>query len=138
MTGVIYVDRDEKGSRSAARKKLYDTMKAGLNLAVYPEGTTGTEETTITFHKGGFEEAAKLHFPVVPIAQEFKNKSDLWIQPSLLKQFMIQFGKKETLVKVEIHPPLVSDNATFLMRESRKLIDDSLKEMHKGWHQVWG
>jgi 1-acyl-sn-glycerol-3-phosphate acyltransferase len=138
MTGVIYVDRDEKGSRTAARKKLHETMKHGLNLAVYPEGTTGTEETTINFHKGSFDEAAKLQFPVVPIAQEFKNKSDLWIQPSLLKQFMIQFAKRETLVKVEIHPPMVSDNATFLMRESKKQIDESLIEMHKGWHEVWG
>lgn len=138
MTGVIYVDRDEKGSRSAARKKLYETMEKGLNLAVYPEGTTGTEEFTINFHKGGFDEAAKLKFPVVPIAQEFKNKSDLWIQPSLLKQFMIQFAKRETHVKVEIHPPLISDNGTFLMRESKRLIDHSLKDMHEGWHQVWG
>lgn len=138
MTGVIYVDRGEKGSRAAARAKLYETMANGLNLAVYPEGTTGTEELTINFHKGSFDEAAKLKFPVVPIAQEFKNKSDLWIQPSLLKQFMIQFGKKETNVKVEIHEPIVSDNATFLMRESRRLIDESLKEMHVGWHQVWG
>lgn len=138
MTGVIYVQRDEKGSRTAARKKLAETMSKGLNLAVYPEGTTGTEEYTINFHKGSFDEAAKLEFPVVPIAQEFKNKSDLWIQPSLLKQFMIQFGKKETRVKVEIHKPIVSDNATYLMRESRRRIDQSLKEMHKGWHQVWG
>ncbi|WP_235297194.1 lysophospholipid acyltransferase family protein [Portibacter marinus] len=138
MTGVIYVDRDEKNSRVAARKKLFETMSKNLNLAVYPEGTTGTEETTINFHKGSFDEAAKLKYPVVPIAQEFKNKSDLWIQPSLLKQFMIQFGKKRTEVKVEIHPALISDNPTFLMRESRRLIDESLKEMHVNWHQVWG
>lgn len=138
MTGVIYVDRDAKNSRAAARRKLYETMEKGLNLAVYPEGTTGTEELTINFHKGSFDEAAKLQYPVVPIAQEFKNKSDLWIQPSLLKQFLIQFGKKETQVKVEIHEPIVSDNATFLMRESRRLIDESLQEMHKDWHQVWG
>jgi 1-acyl-sn-glycerol-3-phosphate acyltransferase len=138
MTGVIYVDRDQKGSRTAAREKLYECMKEGLNLAVYPEGTTGTEEFTINFHKGGFDEAAKLHFPVVPIAQEFKNKSDLWLHPSLLTQFMIQFSKWETQVKVEIHQPLKSENGTFLMRESRKLIDESLSDMHKGWHEIWG
>ena len=138
MTGVVYVDRDAKNSRTAARRKLYETMLNGLNMAVYPEGTTGTEETTINFHKGSFDEAAKLQYPVVPIAQEFKNKSDLWIQPSLIKQFMIQFGKSRTEVKVEIHSPLISDNPTYLMRESRRLIDQSLKEMHVGWHQVWG
>jgi len=138
MTGVIYVTRDAKSSRAAARKTMRQTMKKGLNLAVYPEGTTGTDEFTITFHKGSFDEAAQLGVPVVPIAQEFKNKSDLWLEPSLLRQFLIQFGKKSTEVKVEIHEAIISDNATYLMRESRKRIDESLKRMHLGWHQVWG
>ena len=137
LTGVIYVKRDAKDSRKAARETLNETLQKGLNVGVYPEGTTGTEEFTITFHKGSFEEAAKLNVPVVPIASEYKNKSDLWIQPSLLKQFLIQFGKKETNVKVEIHQALQSDNATFLMRESKSLINGSLKRMHQDWHQVW-
>ncbi|WP_235292543.1 lysophospholipid acyltransferase family protein [Portibacter lacus] len=138
LTGVIYVKRDEKDSRSAARATMHNTMKAGLDLIVYPEGTTGTEEKTITFHKGSFDEAASLGVPVVPIALEYKNKSDLWIEPSLLKQFLIQFGKKETQVKIEIHQPLISDNGTTLMRKSRQLIDQSLQDMHKDWHQLWG
>lgn len=137
LTGVIYVKRDAKDSRKAARETLNETLQKGLNVGVYPEGTTGTEELTINFHKGSFEEAAKLNVPVIPIVAEYKNKSDLWIQPSLIKQFLIQFGKKETLIKVEIHPALRSDNPTFLMRESKNLIDGSLKRMHAGWHQVW-
>lgn len=137
MTGVIYVKRDEKNSRKAARETLSEKLEEGLSIGIYPEGTTGTEETTINFHKGSFEEAAKLGVPVVPIAAEYKKKSDLWMEPSLLKQFLIQFGKKETQVKIEIHAPLKSDNATYLMRESRRLIDGSLHSMHEGWHDLW-
>lgn len=138
MTGVIYVIREEKSSRMAARMTLRKTMKEGLNVAVYPEGTTGTEELTINFHKGAFEEAAMQKVPVVPIAMEYKKKSDLWIQPSLMKQFLIQFGKKETEVKVEIHPPLTSDNGQYLMEQSKNIIDESLRNMHKGWNEVFG
>lgn len=137
LTGVIYVKRDVKDSRKAARETLNETLRNGLNVGVYPEGTTGTEEFTIHFHKGSFDEAASLNVPVVSIASEYRNKSDLWIQPSLLKQFLIQFGKKKTEVKVEIHPPLQSNNGTFLMQESKKLIDGSLARMHKNWHHVW-
>ncbi len=138
FTGVIYVKRDERNSRLAARETLHETLKKGLSIGVYPEGTTGIEETSINFHKGSFEEAAKLEVPVVAIACEYKNKSDLWIEPSLLRQFLIQFGKRETQVKIEVHPPLKSTNATFLMRESRKQIDNSLIRMHENWHQLWG
>ena len=138
MTGAIYVRRDVQDSRTAARQVLHETLKKGLNIGVYPEGTTGTEEFTIKFHKGSFMEAAKLQVPVVPIAMEYKNKSDLWMQHSTFRQFLIQFGKKTTYVKMEIHPAIISSDGTFLMEESQRLIDDSLKEMHKGWHQLWG
>lgn len=138
LTGIIYVKREIKDSRKAARATLNETLRKGLNVVVYPEGTTGTEEFTDYFHRGSFEEAAKLNVPVVPIACEYKNKSDLWIQNSLFKQFLIQFGKKETRVKVEIHDPIQSKDAVYLKEESQRLINKSLDEMHKGWHQVWG
>lgn len=137
LTGVIYVKREIQDSRTAARITLNETLQKGLSVGVYPEGTTGTEELTIKFHRGSFDEAAKLGIPVIPIAAEFKNKSDLWIQPSLFKQFLIQFGKKRTRVKVEIHPPLMSNDGQFLMEESQKLINGSLKSMHKNWSDVW-
>ena len=137
LTGVIYVKRDVQNSRTAARETLNETLQKGLNVGVYPEGTTGTEEFTIKFHKGSFDEAAKLNVPVVCIAAEFRKKSDLWIQESLFKQFFIQFGKRKTEVKVEIHAPIQSGDGTYLMEESQRLIDGSLKRMHKGWHQMW-
>jgi 1-acyl-sn-glycerol-3-phosphate acyltransferase len=138
LTGIIYVKREIKDSRKAARATLNETLRKGLNVVVYPEGTTGTDEFTNYFHRGSFEEAAKLEVPVVPIACEYKNKSDLWIQSSLFKQFLIQFGKKETKVKVKIHEPITSNDAVFLKEEAQRLINQSLAEMHEGWHQVWG
>lgn len=137
LTGAIYVKREIKDSRKAARQALHETLEKGLNVGVYPEGTTGTEEFTIKFHRGAFEEAAKLDIPIIPIAMEYRKKSDLWIQESLLKQFLIQFGKKKTEVKVKIHKPIRSDDGHYLMEESKRLIDNSLKEMHKDWHQFW-
>ena len=67
VTGVIYVKREDKNSRTDARKAYVDVVKNGHNILVYPEGTVSTDKGTLPFKKGTFIEAAKEKIQVVPM-----------------------------------------------------------------------
>ena len=138
LTGVFFVVRDNKSSRQATRDSIVHLLKSGYNVLLYPEGTVNTGKTTAAFSKGAFEEAAKHGFPVVPIAQEYSSKDDLWEQGvSSAQQFFKQFGKCLTKVKVAIGEPIQSDNSFTLMNESKKWIDNKLLEMQKDWSRAY-
>src|SRR5690606_11632661 len=73
LTGVIWMDRSHKNSRQETRSKLVETWQKGHNILVFPEGTVGTEATTLPFKMGTFMEAAQHGIPIVPFAIEFKS-----------------------------------------------------------------
>jgi len=138
LTGVFFVVRDNKSSRQATRDAIVQILKSGYNVLIYPEGTVNTGKATATFSKGAFEEVAKHGFPVVPIAQEYSSKDDLWEQGvSSGQQFFKQFGKCLTKVKVAIGEPIESDNSFVLMNEARSWIDAKLLEMQKDWSTAY-
>lgn len=137
LTGVIFVKREKKESRKDTRKALVDTLKSGENVLVFPEGTTGINKRTLVFRVGSFEELAKLKLPVVPIAMEYKNKSDLWLKPNMAWQLLLQFSKWKTYVKVAFGEALISDDATELHHKSKTFINKHLEEMQQGWHEVF-
>ncbi len=138
LTGVFFVVRDNKSSRQATRDSIVHLLKSGYNVLIYPEGTVNNLKTTAGFSKGAFEEAAKHGFPVVPIAQEYYSINDLWTEgTSSGLQFIKQFGKCITKVRVSIGLPIVSDNSFILMNESKKWIDSKLLEMQEGWSTAY-
>lgn len=137
ITGVIFVKREKKKSRKDTRKALVDTLKSGENVLVFPEGTTGIKRRTLAFRIGAFEELAKLKLPVVPIAMEYKNRSDLWLKPNMAIQLLIQFAKWRTHVKVSFGEPIISDDAMELHDKSKAFINSKLEEMQTDWHEVF-
>jgi len=137
LTGVFFVVRDNRNSRQATRDAIVEILKSGYNVLLYPEGTVNSGQTTKIFSKGAFEEAAKHGFPVVPIAQEYADKEDVWGDYSTGAQFFRQFGKCRTKVKLSFGQPIVSDNGFTLMNEAKKWIDNKLLEMQEGWSNAY-
>lgn len=137
LTGVFFVVRDNRNSRQATRDAIVKILKSGYNVMLYPEGTVNVNAKTKTFSKGAFEEAAKHGFPVVPIAQEYSSKLDIWGDYSTGAQFFRQFGKCFTKVKLSFGEPIVSTNAFELMNKSKNWIDNKLEEMQKDWSTAY-
>lgn len=137
LTGIFFVQRESKDSRKATRKAIIQILKSGYNVLIYPEGTTNTKRTTAPFKPGAFEEVAKHGFPVVPIAQEYKDKSDLWDDESIVEQMTRQFGKCFTYTKLAFGPVIQSDDPQYLLEESKKWIDNKLLEMQKNWSKAY-
>jgi 1-acyl-sn-glycerol-3-phosphate acyltransferase len=132
-TGVIFVQRDSKSSRSATLKAIQETFEKGENIIIFPEGTTNLYKLTKQYRIGSFRIAADMKIPVVPVVLEYKDHKDLWNSNSMVKQFIKQFGAWNTFTKVQIGKPILSDDPLILLKESQSFTDEILNEMHKDW-----
>jgi 1-acyl-sn-glycerol-3-phosphate acyltransferase len=82
--------------------------------------------------RGGFQLAAIHGIPVVPVALEYGSAKDYWIgNDTFLPHFIQRFGEKNMCVSVRYGPPLRSDDADFLMTQTRQWIDEQIPEMRR-------
>ncbi len=133
MTGVLYVKRDNKESRSAVRKYMSEVLLEGKNILVFPEGTTSNKLNTLPFKKGTFIEAAKHNIPVVPIVLEYKTKKDLWFKSSLMGHHFRQFGKLRTEAVLRIGDPITHKDGLEIAAEAEQWTNDTIRAIHSTW-----
>lgn len=137
LTGIIYVKRESKESRKATRTAFLDVIKSGYNVLVYPEGTVNYKQETMPYKIGTFIEAVKNNIPVVPIAIEYQDESDLWKVKNFLVQFFKQFGKSRTHIKMEIGPAFTDTDGEALKDKVEAWTNSRLIEMQKDWSKVF-
>jgi 1-acyl-sn-glycerol-3-phosphate acyltransferase len=137
LTGIIYVKRESKESRKATRAAFLDIIKTGYNVLVYPEGTVNYEKKTLPYKIGTFIEAAKNNIPVVPIALEYKDETDLWKVKNFVTQFFRQFGKSRTYIKMEIGPAFSDTDGELLKDKVEQWTNERLSSMQKNWSSVF-
>ena len=136
VTGILYVKREDKSSRTKTRQAFVDVIKSGHNVLVYPEGTISTRKEPLPFKKGTFFEAAKEDITIVPVAIEFKHEKDLWTISNFVGQYFNQFSKRKTEVKLSFGPPLKSTDGEKLIEQSYNWIRDELATMQKDWVEI--
>ncbi|MDP3353204.1 MAG: lysophospholipid acyltransferase family protein [Flavobacteriaceae bacterium] len=135
LTGVLFVDRSNKESRSGTIHAMNQKLKEGYSIFNTPEGTTHDEPTTIYFHTGTFAVAARLNVPVVPIAIEYKLKEDAWIgDDTFIRHFIQCFGKWKTEIQITYFEPLISDDADYLLKTTKEKIDNELLRIREEWN----
>lgn len=133
LTGIIYVKRDDKKSRTAVREKMIEVLLSGYSVLVYPEGTTSGYKTTLPYKAGTFIEAAKHGIPVVPVVQEYKSKKDLWVNSSMVAHHFKQFSSIFTTCWLAVGPELRSDDGIELKEKAEKWTNDKIAEIHQSW-----
>lgn len=132
-TGVIFVDRSSKSSRSATVDTMKKHLREGRNIFIFPEGTTKTSRYTGEYRLGSFRVAAELGIPVVPVVLEYRDEKDLWTIDNIFKQYFKQFRALRTYTKMHIGPAIKGSDPQELMEEIRNYTDRKLQEMHKNW-----
>lgn len=136
-TGVIFVNREEKSSRTQTLKEVRVVLENGFSIFVAPEGTTHIKPTTIDFRPGTFVLAAELGVPVMPVAIDYKNMDDAWIgDNTFIPHFLKCFSKWRTEIKVSYLEPIISDNAEELISLSKNQIDQELLRFRKDWNLI--
>ncbi|HZV71873.1 MAG TPA: lysophospholipid acyltransferase family protein [Saprospiraceae bacterium] len=134
VTGIIFVDKESKSSRGATKEAIYQALKNGKSIMIYPEGKTGAQPLTATFQKGSYEQAAELHVPVVPFAIEYKNTNDYWDHTDgMLLHYLKNLAKPKTKIRLSVGQPIEGDNSWTLLRQSQLWINEEIERMRSDW-----
>lgn len=136
LTGVMWVNRQDKGSRNLVREAMIRTIKGGKNVLIFPEGTVGKKAKSLDFKVGSFYEVAQESIPVVPIALEYRDEKDLWLNPSLFGQISRQYSSWATECKLKFGPTMRGENGEELMLQCKDWIDNELQSMQKDWTRM--
>ena len=136
-TGVMYVKREDKKSRSSTLAAMSETLKMGYSVLIYPEGTTTKEPTTLPFKKGAFGLAVNENVPIVPIAISYDNPDAIWDGPESFVGHVVQmFRKKENRIKMRYGEPIYSDDNKLLLEKTQSWINEQILEMEAEWDNV--
>lgn len=104
---TVFVKREDKASRRAAREGALAAVRRGLPFAAFPEGTTFRGPGALPFFPGLFQVAARNAVPVVPVAIEYGDPSDAWVDDeSFLLHFLRSFRRRRVAVRLAFGPRL--------------------------------
>lgn len=107
FANIVFVQRNSLASRSQSMAKMRSILGAGVSVALFPEGTTSRGPGILPFRPGMFRLAAREGIPVVPVAIEYGDASDAWVdQDTFIGHFLRTFSKPRVAVKVCFGPVL--------------------------------
>ncbi len=134
ISGVLFVKRSCQQSRQETAESILEILSKGYSVINFPEGTTHTLSTTTEFKQGSFVMATKIKAAVIPVAIDYKEKTDAFVgDDTFVPHFLKCFGKRTTEIKMTFFSPLYSDDSEFLLDTSKDLIDKELLRYRKDW-----
>ena len=133
LTGILYVQRNDKDSRQAVREMMKQTLQSGHNVLVYPEGTVNYTKHTMLYRPGTFVEAKKIGVPVVPVCLEYKSAKDVWCNRNMFDHFFLQFGYWRTQAKLVIGEAIDHEDGEELSKEVEAWTNDTIDKIHSQW-----
>lgn len=85
MAGTLFVKRDELSSRTLAAKMCKDTLEAGKNLLIFPEGGCRGKNVN-SFIPGAFHISQKTNTPILPVFIYYEDEDNYeWGNYGVLK-----------------------------------------------------
>ena len=134
ISGVLFVNRSCKKSRQDTADSILEVLSKGYSIINFPEGTTHTLPTTAHFNHGSFVMATKIKAAVIPVAIDYKEKTDAFVgDDTFVLHFLKCFGKLTTEIKMTFFPPIYSEDSDFLLNTSKDLIDKELIRYRNDW-----
>lgn len=79
--GTIFVQRESKASRQRALQDMIVAVKAGKNIALYPEGGCKGRRLAPRFFLGAFEVSITTGVPILPVFLHYECQEDFEWQP---------------------------------------------------------
>jgi len=129
-THTVFVKREDKASRRAARAGALALLQQGVAFAAFPEGTTSRGPGALPFFPGLFELAAEHRIPVVPVAIEYANREDAWVgDDGFVPHFLGCFRRRRMQVAVAFGPVLDRGDRETLRTEAEAWIRSRLETL---------
>ncbi len=127
MAGILYLKREETGSRVGTLKLMIEKIQAGFPVLIFPEGTTSSRPDTLPFKKGGFKMAAQNGIPVVPAVICFANPGDFWVgKDTFLAHAAKSFSNPEIQVSIVYGNAISHPDADYLLDQTQSWINQTL------------
>ncbi|MBI3896980.1 MAG: 1-acyl-sn-glycerol-3-phosphate acyltransferase [Gammaproteobacteria bacterium] len=87
LGGTLYVDRDDPTSRRLSIQTMVNTVNAGCNIALYPEGGCKGRRLYSQFKSGAFEVSIRTGTPILPVFVHCEAQEDFeWPSVDTLPQ----------------------------------------------------
>ena len=130
ITNSILVDRKEIKSLVKTMNKIKASVNQGIPVTLFPEGTTFKGPLTKPFKNGSFKIAADTNIPVIPMAIQYKDVNDAWVdKDTFVWHFFRQLCKPVTKVYLKYGTPVTETDYKKLQDKTRNTIDSMLKEL---------
>ncbi|HVP27594.1 MAG TPA: lysophospholipid acyltransferase family protein [Myxococcota bacterium] len=127
---TVFVKRECKESRRASRGAAVQVLRQGLCFAAFPEGTTTRGPGTLPFFRGLFEVAQEHAVPVVPVAIEYGDRADAWVDDeTFLGHFLGCFRKRRIRVAIAFGPVLRPEAPDALRARTESWIRERLETL---------
>lgn len=99
--GIIFVERGNAFSGATALRKAMRTLRAGVAVLVFPEGTTTFGDDVLAFSRGAFGVAKLLGVPVVPVTLRYGTREACWVGDTSLVPHVVKLHRQHR-VDVEL------------------------------------
>ncbi len=67
MADYIIVDRNNEDSKIEMLEKAYNSLKKGISIMIFPEGTRSADNEIGFFKRGAFQLALRANLPILPV-----------------------------------------------------------------------
>ena len=130
-TGIIWVEREELKSRTAAREAIRKGLEDGKSVLVYPEGTISYAPSKLrNFKKGAFDAAINAGVDIVFTAIYYDHPSAYWNSDrNLVQQYLKHFSALRHNVYLKISEPRHFSDAEQAAQTAQKWIQNALNEV---------
>lgn len=116
----VFVDQSNIHSIKQTIEEAEETLKDGMSLVIFPEGSRSWDGKMIPFKRGAFMLAAEFKLPVVPIT----------IDGSFKAMPRFTYNITPCTITITIHPPIFPGDKGFntkvLMAQCREKINSAL------------
>lgn len=123
--GQVFVDDSSIAGIKDTISEAEHTLKDGMSLTIFPEGSRSWDGKMIPFKRGAFMLAGEFRLPVVPIT----------VDGSFRAMPRNTYQMTPTTIKLTIHNPIYPGekgfNTKVLMHQCREAINSKLPEEYK-------
>lgn len=126
VSGHVFVDDSKISSIRETIAESEETLRDGMSLVIFPEGSRSWDGKMIPFKRGAFMLASEFNLPVVPLTID----GSFYLMPRFT------YNATPGTIVLTIHKPIYPGESGFntkkLMAQCREEIEISLPEKDKG------
>jgi 1-acyl-sn-glycerol-3-phosphate acyltransferase len=131
--GVALVQRGDPYDGARALRRATRALEAGVDVLVFPEGTTTAGRSVLPLRRGIFGIASRLGVPVVPVVLRYEHSGAAWVGDDwFLPHYARMLGRPMLRVHVSIGDPIIArqdpcDFARYVRRRMIAMLDRSAR-----------